>query len=178
VPNVERKRVRSTVLAKLRQQLKETLYCKEAPVPYKQVSERLMEIVAAAVWRSPPFKEKGEAGFRDALVLETVHHGHAEEPHSDIAFITKDERLVAAAQDAFKGAANFGLFSTLEDYEKFLDLAKTRFTPEFLHAITAKAGAVFDGRAWQQLELEARIIKQYELTAGSYCLREQSGRSR
>lgn len=168
VPNVERQRVRSAVLAKLRQQLQETQYCKEATVPYKQVSDRLMEIVAASVWRSPPFKEKGEAGFRDALVLETVRHGHGEEPHSDIAFITKDERLIAAAQSVFKGAVNFGLFSTLEDYEKFLNLARTRFAPEFLHAITAKAGAVFEGKAWQELELEAKVIKQYELTVGSY----------
>jgi predicted nucleic acid-binding protein len=167
VPKVERQRVRSAVLAKLRKELKETSYCQEAPVPYKHVSEMLMEIVAASVWRSPPFKDKGEAGFRDALILETVRHGHAEEPHSDIAFITRDERLMAAAQERFKGFSNFGLFSTLDDYEKFLSLARTRFTPEFLHAITSKAGAVFEDKAWQQLGLAASITGRYELTIGS-----------
>ena len=168
VPKIESIKVREAILAKLREQLEATPYCREEEVPYTKVAEGLRGIVAASLWRLPPFKEKGEGGFRDSLILETVAHIHAQEPHSDIAFITKDDRLIVAAQERFKGISNFGIFSALHEYEKFLELARVRFPPDLLHELTTKAGDIFEDAAWFNLDLETRVRKDFELKIGAH----------
>ncbi len=172
---VERVAIRSAILSKLRSQMKEVLYCSEVPVAGKAIAANLMNIIDSSVWRSPPFKEKGESGFRDAIILETVKEAHAQDPHSDFALITRDERLVAAAEAAFGDRSNFGLFSTLDEYAIFLNLARQRFTPDFLHAVTAKAGDVFEKAAYSELKIRSAITDAYELKKGEHAF-DKSGK--
>ena len=111
LPETDWGKIGHAVVTKLRDQIKETPYCQSVAIPYDSIASRIHGIVDASLWRFPPFKEgNSEAGFRDALILETVRYFHAGLIHSDIALITNDERLIQAARREFVNVKNFGLF--------------------------------------------------------------------
>lgn len=128
------------ILAKLRDQVKATPHCQSVAVPYEAIGARFKTLVNAALYHEPPFPDgNGDKGFRDALVLETIRHFRATAIHSDIALLTKDALLRQATEREFGDANNFGVFGTLRDYRQFLNLARSRFTPEFLHTVSGRA---------------------------------------
>lgn len=125
-------------------------------------------MVDSALWHLPPFKEgRTEAGFRDALILETVLHFHKRLIHSDIALLTKDNRQREAALRMFKAANNFGVFGSPEEYAGFLDLARARFAPEFLHVVTGQADFVLHSAGFWR-EIEDRLRERFSLYPGRF----------
>ena len=146
--------------------------------PTAEVGARIGDIIDAAVQRKPPFDTgKSEKGFRDAVILETVRSVQQAHPHTDVALITEDKRLILAAKAAFAGAGNFGLFPDLDAYGDFLKLARSRFTPERLHEISKKAEWTFN-RAWQEHELDDELRIEYELRAGETAFETTQGGAR
>lgn len=168
IPELDLGRIGHAVQANLRRQVKEIPYCQSVSIPYDAIAKNIKGIVDRSLWRLPPFKEgNSEAGFRDALVLETIRYFHSNLIHNDIAFITKDIRLRDAILREFSSVKNFGLFSDLDEYESFLDLARCRYLPEFLHSVTMKAKDTFAQSAWFGGGIEKQLVESYGLIVGN-----------
>ncbi len=171
IPEVDWGQIGHAVMWKLQEQVKTTPHCQSVAIPYEAVALRIRGIVDASLWRLAPFKHgKTEAGFRDALILETVRNFHTGLIHSDIGFLSKDDRLREAAKKEFAGATNFGLFGELEEYGKFLELARTRFAAEFLHTVREKADLVLHGVGWAKLDIENVLGKRFDLQVGKLAI--------
>jgi hypothetical protein len=166
LPDMDRAAARKAVRNALVEQIGKTPHCSRMPIPYDRVRANIEIIAESSLWRVPPFKEGAEAGFRDALILETVRELHARHLHCDIAFFCHDERLKQATRRAFAKATNFGLVSSLEEYKAFLDAARNKFPPEFLHAVTAKAQTVFRDTVWKTLSIPDEVAKRFDLVPG------------
>jgi PIN domain len=161
------------VQASLRKQVKEIPHCQSVAIPYDAIAKNIRGIVDGSLWRLPPFKEgNNEAGFRDSLILETIRYFHAGLIHSDIALITKDGRLKEAIRREFSGAKNFGLYSDLAEYENFLNLARIRYQPEFLHSVASKAGDLFVPSIWMEARVAKQLIDRYDLTVGHFAFEQ------
>lgn len=172
LPDMDRAAARRIVRDALVERIGKTAHCSWMPIPYDRVRINIEMIAESSLWRVAPFKEGTEAGFRDALILETVRELHARHLHCDIAFFCHDERLKQAARSAFARATNFGLVSSLEEYKAFLDAARNKFAPEFLHAVTAKAQTVFRDVVWKTLSLQEEVAKRFDLVPGRYAFRK------
>jgi PIN domain-containing protein len=165
IPEIQSRRIADAISDSLKAQLNSVPRCELASIPFSAIRLRVEDIVHAALWRKAPFKEgRQESGFRDRIVLETLRDVLSRSPHSDVAFLCKDELLMRAVRDEFPGQANLGLFDTLDGYKSFLDLARVRFTPEFLHSVTAKAAELFKERLF--VEVHESIRERYNLRSG------------
>jgi hypothetical protein len=175
IPQMDPARLGSAVEQKLRAQVNETPHCTTTPIPYPVIASRMQAIINASLWRLPPFEHgKTEKGFRDAIILETVRFVQADQPHRDVALISRDNRLREAVQQRLAGASNFGLFKDLADYEKFLELARSRFTPEFLHGVSEAAPSEFKAN-WMSLGVQQRLIDAYNLKIGELAFDSSEG---
>lgn len=169
VPEKDWGEVGHAVQAQLRNQVKEIPHCKSVAIPYDTIVRNIKGIVDSAIWRRAPFKDGGsEAGFRDSILLETIRHFQADLIHSELAFITKDARLREAIRREFSSAKNFGLYSNLDEFERFLELARIRYQPEFLHSVTSRASESFEKSIWIEAEIAKQLVERYGLVVGHF----------
>ncbi|MBE9582704.1 MAG: DUF4935 domain-containing protein [Proteobacteria bacterium] len=141
---VNSKRVRDDVRAKFDSWIL-SLSAEVVETPVGQIDWG--RIVQDAIWRRPPFTEdkdkKNEKGFRDALILETVCFVADKRQDTDIAFVSNDGTLIAAAKDRLKNKKQCSFYETLDELSSFLRLMDEELTNEFVQAIQKRARAKF-----------------------------------
>lgn len=164
-------KMRSKVIELLESARAATPSCERVPIPIDHLTkDRLREIAEASLWRYPPFEAgKTEKGFRDSLIVETLRSESAKHPHCDIGFLCKDNLLRQAVERAFQHATNFAVYDSLESFGNFINLARHKFTPEFLHQVSSRASAIFFGSEsslWSAAHIADRIRADYALHEG------------
>lgn len=122
-------------------------------------------IIASSVWRILPFtpdakNPENEKGFRDALILETVHD-ICRSYHDDffIAFICSDYALRTASERRLHGYDKFSCYESLKAFSSFIDLTKKNLKNEFVKAILSKAQMKFYDRTEHCLSMTHGIYK-------------------
>lgn len=89
------------------------------------------KLIHDAIWRAPPFVEdkKTEKGFRDALIVETAVAIAADNPNTDMAFVSADQLVRQTADSRFKERCT--CYETIEEFETFLKLSDEELTKQF-----------------------------------------------
>lgn len=113
-------------------------------------------VINDALWRKLPFtpdtvNPKNEKGFRDAMILETVHavcKYYSEEVN--IAFICNDYALRKATDDRLGKIDGFSTYESLENFEAFIELTKRNLTERFVKSILYRARDKFHNEKGQK----------------------------
>lgn len=113
-------------------------------------------VINDALWRKLPFtpdpeNPKNEKGFRDAMILETVHaicKYYSEEVN--IAFICNDFTLREVADDRLGKIEGFSTYESLEDFVAFIELTKRNLTERFVKSILSRARDKFHNEKGQK----------------------------
>jgi hypothetical protein len=102
-------------------------------------------LIEKAVSRRPPFSprsEKGEKGFKDALILETLIEVYKNSPGRVVVFVCADALLFKTACNQLAGSRFLGVTS-LEEFRSHLELRITQTNEKFTQALLIKAKDVF-----------------------------------
>jgi hypothetical protein len=128
------------------------------------------ELIQRAVTRQPPFEEKQEKGFRDAVILETFCQLVEKLPKSAqscrIVFVCADGLLAGAARERVANRTNVIVTAGLSELKTMVNALASRLTEETLGEILPLAAKMFldtEGETglWYSGKLWERISHQY-----------------
>jgi hypothetical protein len=125
-------------------------------------------LIEKAVSRRPPFSprsEKGEKGFKDALILETLLELHKCSPDRAVVFVCADVLLSKTACDHLAGPT-FLAVSSLDEFRSHLELRITQTSEKFTRALLTKAKEVFYTESnpnciWLKFKVREEIHKSF-----------------
>ena len=129
------------------------------------------DVIKRSVWRLPPFDKdprKGEKGFRDAIILETLRHHLASCEHNNpVVFICHDILLRETAQKELQNYASLSIYESIEDFESYLKLTKQHLEDKFIRSIVLKATKKFykaedETALYQRDSIRDKIQNQYQ----------------
>src|SRR5579862_608785 len=106
------------------------------------------ELILSAAYRRPPFKAGAhEAGFRDALVVESfvqlVNGSPKAASSCRLVLVAADGRLAEAASARISDCSNASVLRDIEELKLLINTIVSDVTPDFIARITPKAGKLF-----------------------------------
>jgi PIN domain len=145
------------------------LKAKTAPIPYENINWK--RVVNDAIWRVSPFEagtgEKDtEKGFRDCLVLETLHSIVSATKGQQVIFISGDSELRNATAHRF-GSKVLAAYENLAGFASFLKLTREKKNQEYIQLILEKTPSVFFKAndpecVYIKFNLGNRLIEEYK----------------
>jgi len=116
-------------------------------IPYSDINFSV--VVNNSIWRRPPFefnanKPHIEKGFRDAMIIETIHNSCANDTRSVTkVVISNDHLFLETIKSRLSAVKQMLFFNSLDEYISHLKLLTDRMTNEFAQSILKKASEKF-----------------------------------
>lgn len=132
----------------------------------------LKNLIIKAVDRQSPFQEKGEKGFRDSIISETIKLCSIKDKSVINIFISDDRLLNDFIGNNPAQFVEFKTFISINEFESYLDLHLLKYDDIFIERLTKKAELEFyDANSRSGLffreNIELKIMRDYETILSS-----------
>jgi hypothetical protein len=107
--------------------------------PIKKIN--LKKLIINAVEHIAPFEKKGEKGFRDSVIVETIRFNLSGDVNN--IFISDDQKLRNYLENHSSLFKNLKTYSFIKDFESYLSLHALNLNDSFINELTKKAEKYF-----------------------------------
>lgn len=131
------------------------------------------KLIVDAAMKNPPFEERGEKGFRDAIVALTIEKNIKQlTEKAEVIFVSNDENLRTFVFDSLGNKIT--AHATLPEFESDLKLRLEELDKEFAEEVTKEAARVFEPLYYSE-RIPQKIRAKYEHLFKEPSINELSG---